>query len=73
MARPGHDINPAALEAAAAWHERGSGYREIASELYRRRLIRHPVDAATVRRRLVDAGVAERQRRFARRTGPAKR
>jgi hypothetical protein len=63
MGRHARQLSPAALEAAAGWHRYGSGYREIASELYRRRLIPVPIAPATVWRRLVDAGVAERQRR----------
>lgn len=68
MGRPAHQIGAAALAAAAGWHQYGAGYREIASELYRRHMIPRPVDAATVRRRLFDAGVAARQRRPARRS-----
>jgi hypothetical protein len=70
MGRHARQLSPAALAAAAGWLGYGSGYREIASELYRRRLIPAPVDGATVRRRLFDAGVAERQRRPAVRTSP---
>jgi hypothetical protein len=69
MGRRAHDIPPAAVEAAAGWRGYGSGYREIASELYRRRLIAVPVSAATVRRKLVEAGLAERRRRPLRRAG----
>lgn len=70
MGRRAHELSRAAIEAAAGWRGSGSGYREIASDLYRRRLIAVPVSAPTVRRKLVDAGLVERRRRPARRAGP---
>jgi hypothetical protein len=67
MGRRAHELSPEALEAAGQWHHDSQGYREIASQLYRRRLVSEPLAAATVRRRLLDAGLAERQRRPAKR------
>jgi hypothetical protein len=67
MGRRAHELSPAALEAAGRWYHANRGYREIAAGLYRRRLVAEPLDAATVRRRLLDAGVAERQRGSAKR------
>jgi len=63
MGRPAVELSRAALDAAATWRDQGSGYREIASELYRRHMVAQPMDAATVRRHLVAAGRAKRQRR----------
>jgi len=59
------ELSRAALEAAARARARGSGYREIARELYRRRLVDRVLNPGTVWSRLTEARLAARVRRRA--------
>lgn len=63
MARPSVNLTPEALRAAARLREHGCGYREIARELLRHRLVPRPINPGTVWRRLFEAGVVRRERR----------
>lgn len=67
MGRRAYALGGRALQAAAEWRRAGARYEDIARLLVRCHLVDEQADAATVRRHLVAAGLAERQRRQGRR------